>query len=321
MSMAIAEARTGLVICSGCTAHDTGAGHPERPERVTAIAARLEADGLVARALSIEPREATDEERLRCHEADYLDTVKREIGAGRRKLSTGDTVVSPATLECARLAAGGLLAAVDAVFAGRCANAFAVVRPPGHHATPDRGMGFCVFNNVALAARHAQRVHGAKRVLIADWDVHHGNGTQDIFEADGTVLFFDTHQHPLYPGTGAATERGRGAGAGLIMNNPFPAGAGRAEIVGAFRDRLVPAADDFRPDLVLVSAGFDSRVGDPLGGFTLTDADFAELTAIVKGVAAKHCGGRLVSTLEGGYGLDGLASAAAAHVRELMRDG
>ncbi len=319
--MAIAEARTGLVICSGCTAHDTGAGHPERPERVTAIAARLEADGLVARALSIEPRETTDEEILRCHEADYLDTVKREIGAGRRKLSTGDTVVSPASLECARLAAGGLLSAVDAVFAGRCANAFAVVRPPGHHATPDRGMGFCVFNNVALAARHAQRVHGAKRVLIADWDVHHGNGTQDIFEADGTVLFFDTHQHPLYPGTGAATERGRGSGAGLIMNNPFPAGAGRAEIVGAFRDRLVPAADDFRPDLVLVSAGFDSRVGDPLGGFTLTDADFAELTAIVKGVAAKHCGGRLVSTLEGGYGLDGLASAAAAHVRELMRDG
>jgi acetoin utilization deacetylase AcuC-like enzyme len=180
-------------------------------------------------------------------------------------------------------------------------------------------MGFCLFNNVACAARYAQAVHGAKRVLIADWDVHHGNGTQDIFYSDGSVLFFDTHQSPLYPGTGSRDEAGAGPGAGLIMNRPFAAGAGRTEIVGAFRDDLVTAADAFRPEIVLVSAGFDSRIGDPLGGFRLTDDDFAELTGIVMRIAAKHCGGRLVSTLEGGYALDGLASAVAAHVQALCK--
>jgi acetoin utilization deacetylase AcuC-like enzyme len=179
-------------------------------------------------------------------------------------------------------------------------------------------MGFCVLNNLAIAVRHAQAVHGIDRVLVVDWDVHHGNGTQDIFYDDGSVLFFDTHQHPLYPGTGLATETGRGAGAGLTINCPFPAGSGREEIVGAFRDRLVPAARRFKPQLVLVSAGFDSRIDDPLGSFTLTDDDFATLTAIVREIAAEHAEGRIVSTLEGGYALDGLASAAASHVRALM---
>jgi acetoin utilization deacetylase AcuC-like enzyme len=179
-------------------------------------------------------------------------------------------------------------------------------------------MGFCLLANVAIAVEAAIAKHGLKRVAVLDWDVHHGNGTQDIFYEDGSVLFFDTHQHPLYPGTGAASETGKGAGTGLTINCPFPAGSGRREIVGAFRERLVPAAEAFRPDLVLVSAGFDSRIDDPLGGFTLTDDDFAELTGIVKEIAATHCGGRLISTLEGGYSLTGLASAAASHVRALM---
>ncbi len=309
---------TGVVVAESYVEHLTGDGHPEQPARVTAIVKRLDAEGLLARARRIEPRPAADDAILRCHTADYLRIAAEDVADGERTLSTGDTRISPRSLEVARLAAGGAIAAVDAVIGGDVANAFAVVRPPGHHATPKRGMGFCLFNNVAIAARHAQAVHGVGRVLIADWDVHHGNGTQDIFYEDGRVLFFDTHQHPLYPGTGLATETGRGAGAGLTINCPFPAGSGRKEVVGAFRERLRPAADRFKPELVLVSAGFDSRIDDPLGAFALTDDDFAELTAIVREVAAEHAGGRLVSTLEGGYALDGLASAAASHVRALM---
>jgi len=309
---------TGLVVSEAYVEHLTGQGHPEQPGRVTAIVERLQAEGLLDKARRITPRTATDEEILRCHAADYLRIVNEDVTEGLHRLSTGDTPLSARSLEIARLAAGGLLAAVDEVLTGRLRNAFAVVRPPGHHATPKKGMGFCLFNNVAIAARHAQSKHGVGRVLIADWDVHHGNGTQDIFYEDGTVLFFDTHQHPLYPGTGAATETGKGAGAGLTINCPFPAGSGRKEIIGAFREKLLPAAQAFRPDLVLVSAGFDSRIDDPLGSFKLTDEDFAELTGIVKEIAAKHCGGRLVSTLEGGYNLAGLASAAASHVRALM---
>src|ERR1039458_2285749 len=175
---------------------------------------------------------------------------------------------------------------------------------------------FCIFNNVAIAARYAQR-HGIERVLIADWDVHHGNGTQDIFYADGSVFFFSTHQHPWYPGTGRPDETGAGVGPGATLNCPFPAGAGRAEILGAFQDRLLPAARDFQPDLVLISAGFDSRLGDPLGRFTLSDADFTDLTTLMLEVADTYAGGRLVSVLEGGYSLEGLASAAVAHVSAL----
>jgi acetoin utilization deacetylase AcuC-like enzyme len=310
---------TGIVLSPRYRDHDSGAGHPERADRVTAIETRLAADGPLEHLVRIEPRAATEAELLRCHEAAYLATARADVAAGAEQLSTGDTRICPVSLDVALLAAGGLLAAVDAVVAGRVANAFAVVRPPGHHATPNRGMGFCLFNNVALAARHAQAAHGLGRILIADWDVHHGNGTQDVFYEDDSVFFFDTHQHPLYPGTGLAAETGAGRGLGFTRNCPFPAGAGRREVVGAFADVLVPAADAFRPDLVLVSAGFDSRVGDPLGGFKLTDEDFAELTGIVRGIAERHCGGRLVSTLEGGYALAGLASAAAAHVAALAK--
>jgi acetoin utilization deacetylase AcuC-like enzyme len=310
---------TGLVTSDAYTAHLTGDGHPESPDRVRAIVARLRDAGRLERTVPLAPRPATEAELLRCHAADYLRIVREDVAEGLHKLSTGDTPLSEQSLETALLAAGGVLAAVDAVMEGRVTNAAAIVRPPGHHATPTKGMGFCLFNNVACAARYAQAVHGAKRVLIADWDVHHGNGTQDIFYSDGSVLFFDTHQSPLYPGTGSRDEAGAGPGAGLIMNRPFAAGAGRTEIVGAFRDDLVTAADAFRPEIVLVSAGFDSRIGDPLGGFRLTDDDFAELTGIVMRIAAKHCGGRLVSTLEGGYALDGLASAVAAHVQALCK--
>src|SRR6185295_2810588 len=209
---------------------------------------------------------------------EYLKLVRSEIAAGRRALSTGDTEISQGSLAAALAAAGTVVSAVDAVMSGRARTAFCAVRPPGHHASQQRGMGFCVFNNIAIGARYARKRHGVERILIADWDVHHGNGTQEVFWSDGGVLFFDCHQHPWYPGTGSPDEKGEGKASGLIINNPFPAGAGRAEILGAFRQRLVPAAARFKPQLVMISAGFDSRAGDPLGRFTLSDQDFADLT-------------------------------------------
>jgi acetoin utilization deacetylase AcuC-like enzyme len=276
--------------------------------------------GLLNRLARVDARAATEEELLLCHTREYLSTAKRDVESGRPYLSTGDTDITPNSWEVAARAAGGVLNAVDAVVSGKARNAFCAVRPPGHHATPNRGMGFCLFNNVAIAARHAQRKHGLARVLIVDWDVHHGNGTQEIFYSDPSVFFFSTHQWPLYPGTGRADETGEGAGRGATMNRPFPAGSGRAEILGAVQGSLLPAAERFQPDLVLISAGFDSRAGDPLGRFTLTDRDFADLTRTAIEIADRYACGRVVSVLEGGYNLAGLARAAAAHVEALLEN-
>lgn len=310
---------TGLMMDAVSKKHATGEGHPERPERFDAVAAALTEGGHAGAMKRIESRDVTDDEVLACHTASYLKMVERDIAVGHRTLSTGDTEVGPHSLEAARRAAGGALNAVDSIFAGTSANAFCVVRPPGHHATPGRGMGFCIFNNVAIAARYAQKKHGAERVLIADWDVHHGNGTQDIFYSDPSVFFFSTHQAPWYPGTGSAGETGEGAGKGATLNCPFPAGSGADQILGAFRGKLVKAMDSFKPDFVILSAGFDSRLGDPLGRFLLTDADFAELTAVMLELASKHAKGRLLSVLEGGYSLSGLKAAAGAHVNALRK--
>jgi acetoin utilization deacetylase AcuC-like enzyme len=297
--------------------HDPGRGHPERPERYDAVAEALSRAGLIRSLGRIEARFATEDEIALCHSRGYIQKVRQEIGAGAHELSTGDTNVGPRSLDVALQAVGGILNAVDSVTERKAQNAFCVVRPPGHHARPEQGMGFCIFNSIAIAARHAQRKHGIAKVLIADWDVHHGNGTQDTFYEDGSVFFFSTHQSPWYPFTGEANQTGEGKGKNCTMNCPLPAGSGRREIVEAFRNRLVPAADLFKPDLVLISAGFDSRIDDPLGRFTLSDEDFAELTAIMLGIAGKDAGGRLVSVLEGGYNLSGLASAATAHVKAL----
>jgi acetoin utilization deacetylase AcuC-like enzyme len=297
-----------------------GRPHPECPERLDAVLRGLGEAGLLNRLARVDARAATEEELLLCHTREYLSTAKRDVESGRPYLSTGDTDITPNSWEVAARAAGGVLNAVDAVVSGKARNAFCAVRPPGHHATPNRGMGFCLFNNVAIAARHAQRKHGLARVLIVDWDVHHGNGTQDIFYSDPSVFFFSTHQWPLYPGTGRADETGEGAGRGATMNRPFPAGSGRAEILGAVQGSLLPAAERFQPDLVLISAGFDSRAGDPLGRFTLTDRDFADLTRTAIEIADRYAGGRVVSVLEGGYNLEGLARASAAHVEALLEN-
>jgi len=305
---------TGLLADSVCKEHITGTHHPERPERFdSALNAVKDLD--LAR---IEPRVANEDEIALCHPREYIRLVEREVMTGFHELSTGDTVICPRSLDAALRATGGILNAVDAVAGRKMQNAFCIVRPPGHHATPTRGMGFCVFNSIAIAARYAQQKHGIGRVLIADWDVHHGNGTQDIFYQDGTVFFFSTHQHPWYPGTGPPDEIGEGKGTGMTMNCPFPAGSGRKEILGAFQERLLTAAEKLKPELALISAGFDSRVDDPLGNFLLTDADFVDLTRVMLEIADKHAQGRLVSVLEGGYSLTGLASGVRAHVQALQ---
>jgi acetoin utilization deacetylase AcuC-like enzyme len=294
--------------------HDPGPGHPEQPARYDAALRGIPSDALTPFAR----REAVRAELALCHTTDYIRLVEREVSAGYSDLSTGDTQIGPDSLEVARSGVGTVLTAVDLVCSAEASNAFCIVRPPGHHATANRGMGFCIFNNIAIAARYAQARHQIQRVLIADWDVHHGNGTQDIFYEDGSVFFFSTHQSPWYPGTGRPDEIGTGPGLGTTLNCPFPAGSGRSEILGALDQQLIPAMEEFRPELVLISAGFDSRKDDPLGNFLLTDQDFTDLTRLLVLMATKYASGRLVSVLEGGYNLSGLEQSVRAHVNSLQ---
>jgi acetoin utilization deacetylase AcuC-like enzyme len=311
---------TGLLYDDVYLRHLSGnTGHPERPERLIAIHDAFDKAGLLQSLFAIHPRRVTQEELELVHKPSYIALVRRELSdvQGLRELSTGDTLVSRDSLEAAEFAAGGVLNVVDAVMQGKVKNAFAAVRPPGHHATPTRGMGFCIFNNVAIAARYAQKKYGLRRVLIVDWDYHHGNGTQETFYEDGSVFYFSTHHYGAYPGTGSAQETGAGKGAGKILNVPLPPGASDAQIVEAFQNKLVPAARNFKPDLILISAGFDGMRNDLLGVFDITPAGFAAITRIVAGLAKELCQGRLVSVLEGGYRLDGLAESVLAHVQVL----
>jgi acetoin utilization deacetylase AcuC-like enzyme len=317
LEQSVPDCPTALVYSDDYKAHLTGLGHPESPQRLDAITAALAPEQLGFELGRVEPRRATRQEILLCHTRTFHDGVAREIELGACMLSTGDTTACHQSYDIALLAAGGALAAVDAVVAGRYGSVFCAIRPPGHHARPAQAMGFCIFNNAAIAARYAQMRHGIERVLIVDWDVHHGNGTQDIFYEDPSVFYFSTHQWPFYPGTGDRGETGIGAGAGTTSNFPLPRGSGRDEVLPIYQDVLLPAADRFKPELVIISAGFDAREGDTLGGFRLTDEDFADLTGIVTDIAQSHADGRVVSVLEGGYDLDGLASATAAHVRAL----
>ena len=311
-------AKTGFVYGDVYLRHRTSAGHPERPERLTAIVGRLKEANLLGQLMMLEPRAAALEWLRTVHSREYVERVAKQCRQDAAHIDTMDVSVSADSYDVALEAVGGVLAAVDAVMAGKVRNAFCAVRPPGHHALRDKAMGFCLFNNVAIAARYIQKKYGLKKVLIVDWDVHHGNGTQATTYADPTVLYFGIHQWPFYPGTGAADERGEGKGLGFTVNVPLPAGCGNGEYRKAFEEILAPAARTFRPDFVLISAGFAAPAADPLGGMKVTAEGFAQLTLIVKRIADAGARGRIVSVLEGGYNLDALAASVEAHLRVLM---
>jgi acetoin utilization deacetylase AcuC-like enzyme len=311
-------ARTGLVYHPDYLAHDMGGGHPESPDRLRAIMARLESGGTLAKVNRIAPAPAADEWILRVHGERYVQGLQSKSPASGRVWLDPDTSISPRSVAAAYLAAGGALAAVDAIMTGLVHNAFCAVRPPGHHAERDRAMGFCLFNTVAVAARYAQKKHGLARVLIVDWDVHHGNGTQHTFYDDPSVLFFSTHQYPHYPGSGRADETGAGPAEGLTINVPMSAGSGDDEYRLVFQNVLVPAADRFKPDFVIISAGFDAHRDDPLADMALTESGYETLTAIVTDVAKRHSRGRVLSCLEGGYNLDALSASVDRHIQGLL---
>ena len=294
-----------------------GPGHPESPNRLHAIMQRLEESGTTAQLTRIEPRRAEDEWVTQVHSPSYVASLNRHAPTEGRVSLDPDTSMSPGSLHAAYLAAGGALAAVDAIMAHQVEHVFCAVRPPGHHAEAGRAMGFCLLNNVSIAARYVQKKYGVTRVLIVDWDVHHGNGTQSVAEKTPRLFFASTHQAPLYPGTGLESERGP---AGNVVNAPLPGGADGAQWRAAMEGRVLPALDAFRPDLILVSAGFDAHRADPLAQLALAEEDFAWAGSRLRAAALQHCKGKLVSTLEGGYDLAALARSAVAYLDALQRD-
>ncbi|HLH31865.1 MAG TPA: histone deacetylase [Terriglobia bacterium] len=306
-----------LIYDSAYLKHETGV-HPENARRLEAILAAIEKDeSLAKRLVRVAPSPAHNEDIARCHREELIYHLESLCERGETYVDE-DTRVSPYSFEVARLAAGAATNAVDLVMKEEGERAFCVIRPPGHHATITNAMGFCLFNNAAIGARYAQAKYGVERVLIVDWDVHHGNGTQEIFWNDPTVFYFSTHQYPYYPGTGSAGERGAGKGEGTTLNIPLSMGTLARDHRQAFTDALHVIERHFPPDLVIVSAGFDSRRGDPLGGLMLEDADFSEMTKEVVRLAEKHASGRVIGLLEGGYGLDLLGGSVRSHISALL---
>jgi acetoin utilization deacetylase AcuC-like enzyme len=304
---------TLLLTHEACLAHDPGPHHPESPARLEAVLAAL-AEPAFAKLVRREAPKASLEQIALVHPGAFAKRLLAAVPKQGHAAIDADTVLSPGSGEAALRAAGACIAAVDAVMKGDAQNAFCAVRPPGHHAEPQHAMGFCLFNNVAIAAVHARRAHKIERVAVVDFDVHHGNGTQAAFEQDGTLLYASTHQMPLYPGTGAASERG----VGNIVNAPLRPMSGSEEFRKAFSTIILPALDAFRPEFVIISAGFDAHRDDPLAQLMLVEADYAWSTERLVEIAKKHAQGRIVSSLEGGYDLDALAESAAAHVAALM---
>jgi len=300
---------TALFTHAACLAHDPGPGHPESPARLRAVLAALDDPAFADLARHEAPR-ASEAQIARVHPPALIRHLLGAVPQDGYARVDGDTILSPGSGEAALRAAGALCAAVDAVMKGDVRNAFCAVRPPGHHAEPETAMGFCLFNNVAIGALHARAVHGLQRIAVVDFDVHHGNGTQAAFEQDADLFFASSHQSPLYPGTGSVVERG----VGNIFNAPLRPGSGSAEFRAAWSERLLPALREFRPEFILISAGFDAHADDPLANLNLTDDDYAWITREIMTIAEECCEGRVVSTLEGGYDLEALARSVSAHV-------
>jgi len=311
-------ARTAVVADKDYLKHDPGESHPERPERIRVLLDL--ADKLDDEKFHIlPPRSATRADVELCHSPDYISLLESTSRTNRYALD-GDTIASRDSFAVGLLAVGGFLRLLDSMAAGESQNGFALVRPPGHHALSDRAMGFCLFNTIAIGAAHLKRAYGAKKILIMDWDVHHGNGTQAAFYEDPSVLFISTHQYPYYPGTGAVNEVGVNAGEGYTINVPLPAGCADAEYLRVFQDIVIPAAEKFAPEWVLVSAGFDPHRRDPLGGMGVTEKGFAVMAQLLLRLAERHAGERAAFLLEGGYDLAALRSSVAA-VLEAMQLG
>jgi acetoin utilization deacetylase AcuC-like enzyme len=314
---------TGFVYHPDYLNHNMGAHHPESPERLQAILARLEGSGGMSQLVRLEPH-STDKESVtswitKVHTPAYFKELEKLSPAGGRVSLDADTSISPGSLNAACQAVAGVLVAADAIMQGTVRNAFCAVRPPGHHAESKHAMGFCLFNNVAITARYLQRQHGLERVAIVDWDVHHGNGTQHTFYEDPSVFFFSTHQYPFYPGTGKADETGSGRGTGYTMNVPLPAGMGDDEYLKIYNSVLRPALKAYRPDAIIVSAGFDAHRDDPLAGMNVTTDGYVALTRVVMEMAGELCQGRLLSCLEGGYNLNALGASVEGHLRVMAK--
>jgi acetoin utilization deacetylase AcuC-like enzyme len=310
-------AKTGIVKDPIYLEHKTGSYHPESPERLEVIYEMLEDKDMAGRFEAIHPREATREEIELIHEPSYFDRVATTAGKSHSSLDP-DTQTSEKSFEAALLACGGFLLGIDRVMNGELDNAFALIRPPGHHAESNRGMGFCLFNNVAVGAAYAIKKYSLDRILICDWDLHHGNGTQHSFYDDKKALYFSTHQFPYYPGTGSFTEVGQGDGRGFTVNVPLSVGNGDAEYYKIFKEVLEPISEEYNPQLVLVSAGFDIYYKDPLGGMEVTPSGFAALAQVLLSIAEKSCGGKLLITLEGGYHLGGLRDGVKSVIQQLL---
>ncbi|MFQ5670637.1 MAG: histone deacetylase [Acidobacteriota bacterium] len=309
--------RTGFVFHPLYTDHLTGLEHPEKPERVLTIVRRLRSAGLLDDLDRLEPEPVETCWLEAVHDAEYIRRVQKACQGGRPIMDSSDTAISAGSYHAARLAAGGGLAAADRVMDGTWSNAFVACRPPGHHAESSLAMGFCLFNNAAVTAAYLRRRHGVKRVAIVDWDVHHGNGTQHLFEEDPSVYYISLHQWPLYPGTGRVDERGRGKGRGATLNCPMDPGDGDDAYLSTFESAVLPELERFSPGVVILSAGFDAHAADPLSATQVTAAGFRRMSRLVIGLAGATSRGRIVSLLEGGYDLEALAGSVQAHVEEL----